>query len=59
MVPHMTLDPPPHTLGVIHIGLPKSRLKMPFLPLDVELLHREGGEDGKPAPSHRSLIASV
>jgi hypothetical protein len=37
----MTLDPPPHTLGVIHIGLPESRLEMPFLPLDGELLHRE------------------
>src|SRR5215469_11095986 len=27
----MTLDPPSHTLGVIHIGLPDSRLEMPFL----------------------------
>jgi hypothetical protein len=43
----MTLDPPPHTLGVIHIGLPESRLEMPILPLNGELLHREGNEDGK------------
>lgn len=47
MVPHVTLDPPPHTPGVIRIGPPESRLEMPFLPLDGELLHREGSEDGK------------
>jgi hypothetical protein len=43
----MTLDPPPHVVGVIHISLPESRLEMPFLPLNGELLHREGSEDGK------------
>src|SRR5215831_10376818 len=52
VVPHMTLDPPPHTLGVIQIGLPESRLEMPFLPLDGELLHREGSEDGKQQKPH-------
>src|SRR5215475_15794526 len=35
-VPHMTLDPPPHTLGVIQIALPESRMEMPFLPLGGE-----------------------
>jgi len=42
VVPHMTPYPPPHTLGVIHKGLPESSQEMPFLPLDGELLHREG-----------------
>jgi hypothetical protein len=50
--PHMTLDPPPHTLGVVHIGPPESRLEMPFLPLDGELLHREGSEDSKQQKPH-------
>ena len=51
-MPHMTLNPPPHTLGVIHIGLPESRLEMPFLPLDGELLYREGSEDSKQQKPH-------
>ena len=48
----MTLDPPPHTPGVIYIGLAEPRLEMPFLPLDSELLHREGSEDSKQQKPH-------
>jgi hypothetical protein len=59
VVPHMTLDPPPHTPGVIRIGLPESRLEMPFLPLDGELLHREGSEDGNQQKPSRCRSRSI
>src|SRR5262249_25078575 len=44
VVPHMILDPPPHTLGVIPIVLSKTPPEVPFLPLNREFLHREGSE---------------
>jgi len=55
----MTLDPPPHTLSVIHKGLPESRQEMPFLPLDGELLHREGLSKQRRALSKQMPVAAV